>query len=251
MRIENLYRFPVKGLSAEPLDAVDVTPGNALPWDRAFALAQGDAAFDPAHPVFLRKSNFMCLLKNAGIAGLRAKFDPVEGLLDISAPNGTRITASPLTPDGRLALSGFLTDFLGDEARGTPVFHYVPGHVFGDQRTPAISLISLPSLAQFEHAIGASRDAMRFRSNLYISGPAPWAEFDWIGRRLAIGTAIFRVIKRTDRCNATQVNPATAERDADPVRELMRTYGHPDLGVHMEVAAPGRIAVGDSLALID
>lgn len=251
MHIESLYRYPVKGLSAEPLAAVNVTPGDALPWDRAFALAQGDAAFDPAHPVFLRKSNFMCLLKNAGIAGLRATFDPATGLLDIRAPDGASIIASPLTANGRVSLGTFLTGFLGDEARGDPVFHYVPGHVFGDQRTPAVSLISLPTLARFEHDIGAPRDAMRFRSNLYISGPAPWAEFDWIGRRLAIGTAVFRVVKRTNRCNATQVNPATAERDADPMRELVRTYGHPDLGVHMEVDVGGRIAVGDSLALID
>lgn len=251
MRIENLYRYPVKGLSAEPLGAADVTPGNALPWDRAFALAQGDAQFDPAHPVFLRKSNFMCLLKNAGIAGLHAAFDPASGLLNIRAPDGTAIVTSPLTPDGRLALAAFLTAFLGDEARGTPVFHHVPGHVFDDQRSPAISLVSLPTLAQFERDIGAPRDAMRFRSNLYISGSAPWAEFDWVGHRLAIGTAVFRVVKRTNRCNATQVNPANAERDADPVRELMRTYGHPDLGVHMEVDRAGRIAVGDSLALID
>ena len=48
MRIERLYRYPVKGLNAEALDGADVQPGGALPWDRAFALAHGDAPFDPA-----------------------------------------------------------------------------------------------------------------------------------------------------------------------------------------------------------
>ena len=249
MQVERLYRYPVKGLNADPLDAVDVLPGQALPWDRTFALAQGDSGFDPAQPVFLRKSNFMCLLKNAAIAHLRATFDPDERRLTIQAPDGATVTASPMDPAGRATLGAFLTAFLADEARGEPTFHYVPGHVFGDQRRPAVSLISLPTLAQFERDIGAPRDLMRFRANVYMSGAAPWAEFDWVGRTLSIGTAKFHVVKRTDRCNATQVNPATAERDADPVRDLMRTYGHPDLGVHMEVVQAGRIAVGDTLTL--
>ena len=250
MLIEHLYRYPVKGLNAEALDDAQLTPGEAIPWDRAFALAQGDSGFDPARPVFLPKSNFMCLLKNARIAGLRAAFDPHEKLLSIRAPDGTSVVASPLDAPGRVVLGAFLSYFLGDEARGDPVFHHVPGHVFGDQRRPAISLISLPTLAQFERDVGAPRDLMRFRANLYIRGPAPWAEFDWLDRTLSIGTAVLRVVKRTNRCNATQVNPATAERDADPVRELMQTYGHPDLGVHLEVVEPGRIAVGDTLTLL-
>ena len=70
MRVENLYRYPVKGLSAEALEFVDLAPGQAMPWDRTFALAQGDAEFDPAAPVFRPKSNFMCLLKNERIASL-------------------------------------------------------------------------------------------------------------------------------------------------------------------------------------
>ncbi len=250
MLVEQLYRYPVKGLNAEALEEVDVRPGQALPWDRAFALAQGDSGFDPAHPVFLHKSNFMCLLKNARIVGLRAAFDPHDQLLTIRASDGASVAACPLTTAGRLAIGAFLREFLGEEARGEPGFHYVPGHVFGDQRSPAVSLISLPTLAQFERDVGAARDPMRFRANLYIRGAPPWSEFEWLDRTLSIGTAVFRVVKRTRRCNATQVNPATAERDADPVRELMRSYGHPDLGVHMEVVEPGRIAVGDTLTLL-
>ena len=55
MRIEQLYRYPVKGLSAEAMDEAVVEPGGTLPWDRAFALAQGDAPFDPAAPTWLQK----------------------------------------------------------------------------------------------------------------------------------------------------------------------------------------------------
>jgi len=250
VRIERLYRYPVKGLSAEALEEVHVETGGALPWDRAFALAQGDAGFDPDHPVWMHKSNFMCRLKNARIASLRAAFDPHDRCLTIRAPDGSEIVDSPMTPAGRERIGVFLVRFLGEEARGDARFHHIPGHVFGDARTPAISLMALSSLHAFERDIGAERDPMRFRANIYFSGSPPWAEFDWVERHIQVGGATLRVIKRTRRCNATQVNPQTAERDADPVRELMHAYGHTDLGVHTEVVEGGRIAVGDTIAVL-
>lgn len=251
MRIENLYRYPVKGLTAEALEQADVEAGGALPWDRAFALAHGDAPFDPAQPRFLHKSNFMCLLRHASIAGLRAGFDPQGPLLSIYAPDGSAVSANPLNDAGRARIAAFLTGFLGHEARGTPRFHHVPGHVFGDQRTPVVSLMNLRTLAAYENAAGAKRSAMRFRANIYFTGASPWSEFDWIGRQVQVGGARVRITKRTVRCAAIEVNPDTAERDADPIRELRQAYGHADLGVHAEVIEGGRIAVGDAMAVLD
>lgn len=254
MRIERLYRYPVKGLSAEALEEAHVEPGGALPWDRAFALAQGDAPFDPNAPQFLPKSNFMCLLRNSRIARLAAGFDGHDRILSITAPDGSKIADSPLTPEGRERIGAFLVRYLGEEARhgeaGGPRFHHVPGHVFGDQRKPAISLIGLASLAAYQRDTGTPRELQRFRANIYFSGAPPWTEFDWVEQTLQVGGATLVVTKRTRRCDATQVNPATGLRDADPVRELMRLYGHPDLGIHTEVVESGRIAVGDTITVL-
>lgn len=250
MRIEHIYRYPVKGLTPEALEEVEVEAGGALPWDRAFALAQGDAPFDPARPEWLHKSNFMCLLRNARIARLRAAFDPAHRVLAIRAPDGATVTADPTTPQGRDQLGAFLAAYLGEEARGTPQFRHVPGHVFGDSKQPTVTLINLATVAAFGADIGAERDRMRFRANLYFAGAAPWSEFDWVGRELQVGTARLRVLKRTIRCAATQVNPATAERDADPVRELRSAYGHAELGVHAEVVEGGRFASGDAIEVL-
>jgi uncharacterized protein YcbX len=250
VRIEHLYRYPVKGLSAEALEEADVEAGGAFPWDRAFALAQGDAPFDPVRPEWLKKTNFMCLMANAGIASLKSVFDPARGLLTIRAPDGAEIVACPLEASGRAMLAAWLGAYLGAEARGLPVFHHVPGHVFGDQRAPVVSLINLASIADLEAKLGAPRHKLRFRGNVYFSGLPALAELDWVGRELLVGGARLRVTKRTVRCPATQVNPETAERDANPVLELHRFYGHADLGIHAEVLGGGRIAMGDSVTLV-
>jgi uncharacterized protein YcbX len=250
MRIEHLYRYPVKGLSAEALEQAEVEAGRALPWDRAFALAQGDAPFDPAAPVWLKKTNFMCLMANESIAALKSHFDPTAGRLTIRAPDGSTVVEDVLRPDGRARVAAWLTAFLGESARGTPVLHHVPGFVFGDQKTPVVSLINLASLKDLEAHVGEKRHRLRFRANIYFTGASAWSENDWVGRELLVGGARLRVVKRTVRCPATEVNPETAIRDANPVRELLQHFKHADLGIHAEVLEGGRIATGDSIEVL-
>ena len=187
MRVERLYRYPVKGLTPEALDEAAVEEGGCLPWDRAFALAQGDAPFDPERPEWLRKSHFMCLMKNAAIAALRSSFNPARGTLVIRAPNGSGVEANALTEAGRARIGAWLTTFLGEEARGQPRLHYVPGHSFCDQRRKVVSLINLASLADFQARVGAPREKRRFRANVYFSSTVPWAELEWVGSTLALG----------------------------------------------------------------
>lgn len=250
MRLEYLYRYPVKGLTAEALDAAEVEAGGCIPWDRAFALAQGDAGFDPANPAFLPKWNFMCLMKNASASRLLSVFDPKGQTLTIRAPDGRSIQENPLTEAGRGRIGAFLVAYLGEEARGQPVFHHVPGHSFCDQRKPVVSLNNLASLRDFEAKVGARRHRRRFRANVWFSGAPAWAEREWVGRELQVGGAVLRVTKGTTRCPATEVNPETGERDADTLGELRAHYGHTDLGVHAEVVQGGRFAVGDAIELL-
>jgi uncharacterized protein YcbX len=250
MRVEYLYRFPVKGLTAEALETAEVEEGGAIPWDRAFALAQGDAPFDPASPRWLMKDNFMCLKNNAAIALLRSHWEPRSGILTIRAPDGDAVSAHALMPDGRDQLAAFLTRYLGDEARGTPRFHYVPGHMFSDKAAQVVSLISLASLRDYQAKVGERRHRRRFRANVWFSGAAAWAETEWVGKQLQLGGASLRVIQPIPRCPATEVNPETGERDANPVRELRNLYGHVNLGIYAEVVEGGRFAVGDALEVL-
>lgn len=248
MRVERLYRYPVKGLTAEALEQVRLSPGETLPHDRRFALAQGDAPFDPAEPKWLPKRNFACLMVNARIALLHSAFDPRTGQLSIRAPGADApFVADTVTEEGRARIAAFLAGFLGPEARGTPRFVEAPGHAFTDIARKTVSLIGLSSLHALEAAAGVALDPLRFRANVYVSGGAPWAEFDWLGQEIQLGGARLRVVKRIVRCAATEVNPDTAARDADPPRWLRAHFGHADLGVYAEVLEGGRVAVGDAL----
>ena len=250
MRIEHLYRYPVKGLTAEALETVSVEPGQTLPWDRAFALAQGDAPFDPAAPGWQQKTHFLCLMANARAALLRSSFDPRSGLLTILAPVGGAIVENALSEAGRDRIAAWLAEFMGAEARGVPRFYHVPGHSFSDVKAKVVSLINLASLDDLSRRAGALRHKRRFRANLYFSGAPAWSELAWVGQEFLAGRARLRVVKRIPRCPTTQVNPETAERDADPVRELRAAFGHPDLGIYAEVIEGGEIAVGDALELL-
>lgn len=250
MRIEYLYRFPVKGLTAEALEETTVEEGGCIPWDRAFALAQGDSGFDPAAPQWRQKLNFMCLAANAGIAQLASVFEPRDGTLTIRAPDGSMIAENALSMDGRARITAFLTAFVGPEARETPTFQYVAGHSFCDQREKVVSLINMSSLSDYEAKIGARRHRRRFRANVWFSGAAAWSERSWIGKRIQMGGAVLEVTKGTVRCAATQVNPDTAVRDADPVQELRSLYGHTELGIHAKVIEGGHFALGDAIEVL-
>lgn len=256
MKIETLYRYPVKGLTPERLAAARLSPGRCVPWDRAFALSQGDSAFDPARPGWVPKTNFMCLLREAKIAALRTRFDEATGVLSVVTPADEMFSASAMTPEGQEALTRFFVGFLGTDARygeggRAPRFYHVPDHSFCDHRTQVISLIGLGSLSALEAAVGAKRDERRFRANIYIGDIAPWAEFDWLGKTIRIGDEVTAVVQeRIDRCGATTVNPDTAERDANPVKELKQNFGHVDLGIFAEVLTPGMVRPGDGIEVV-
>jgi uncharacterized protein YcbX len=254
MRIEYLYRYPVKGLTAEALESAEVEPGGCIAWDRAFALAQGDSGFNAAAPAWLQKTNFMCQARNAKIAALASVFEPRDGTLTIRAPDGSFVAENALSTHGRDRIAAFLIARLGQDARtgplGPPEFNYVPGHSFCDQREKVVSLISMTSLRDYEARAGARRQRRRFRANVWFSGAAPWSERDWVGQHIQLGGAVLLITKGIVRCPATEVNPETAERDADPVAELRHFYGHTELGVHARVIEGGRFALGDSIEVL-
>jgi len=260
--IAALYRYPVKGLSAEKLDSIALEIGQCLPQDRRFAIALGATEFDPARPRWLAKTHFIMLMRDEILARLATRFDPRSGVLTIAEDDGVVMEASLTDPEGRRRIAGFFDDFLagspGSKAAGPLRVVEAPGHAFGDARPKPnastdkyVSLINLASIRALEAAIGTAIDPIRFRANVYFEGPPAWREQDWMERELVVGLgggARLRVIAPITRCAATEVNPLTAERDIAMVAELMRHFGHNVMGIYAEVVGAGGIAVGDTIS---
>ena len=110
--ITALYRYPVKGLSPEPLDRVALMPGRCLPHDRRFAIALPATEFDPAHPQWLSKTHFVMLMRDEQLARLATRFDPATGELTIEHPGGS-LRACLTDPAGCRTVGEFVADFLG------------------------------------------------------------------------------------------------------------------------------------------
>src|SRR5580704_259463 len=87
-KIASLYRYPVKGLSPEPLPSVALAPGQTLPADRRYAIENGPSGFDPADPKWMSKAHFLMLMRDEWLAGLQTRFDDASHVLTISR-NGT------------------------------------------------------------------------------------------------------------------------------------------------------------------
>ena len=247
--LAHLYRHPVKGLSAESLDSTDLTPGRCLPHDRRFAIAHGASRFDPTHPAWHDKRQFLTLLTHERLAELRVSFDSESGSLTILRGGRQVVRGDVTKPIGRDLVNQFLAAFMRDRTPGPPRLVEAPGIAFSDSRDQLLSLINLASLADLERVTRSPVDPLRFRGNLYLADADPWAEHDWRGRMLIVGTARLKVLEPIERCAATTVNPETAARDLNIPKALMRGYGHTHCGVYAEVVDAGWISLGDAITL--
>ena len=247
-QIASLYRYPVKGLSPEPLPRVALRVGETLPADRRYAVENGPSGFDPLAPVWMPKSYFLMLMRDERLAGLRSHFEDDRNLLTIRK-NGTVVARGDLeSVEGRAAIEAFFATNFGGELKGPPKVISGGGHSFSDVARKVVSIINLGSVAAIESIIGLPVHPLRFRANLYVSGWPAWHEFELLGQTLAIGDARLKVVKRITRCAAINVDPESAARDLDLPPTMMRCLGHNECGIYAEVTAGGTIGVGDVVA---
>jgi uncharacterized protein YcbX len=250
-RIQTIYRYPVKGLSAEPLPGTSLKRAESVPGDRLYAIENGPCGFDPAAPRHFPKQHFLMLMRNERLAELRASFDRSCHTLSL-AREGREVARGDLTTqNGRAAIERYFGEFYADALRGPPKILHAPGHSFSDVAGKVVSIINLDSLAALARVVRAPIDPLRFRANVYIAGWPAWSERELVGKVLAAGPrARLKVVKRINRCAATNVDPQTGARDLDLPQTLRHTYGRDDCGVYAEVIADGDIAPGDPIDVV-
>ena len=245
-----IYRYPVKGLSPQCLNDVDVSQGKPLPWDRAFAIENGPSGFDANAPEHLPKIHFLMLMKQPELAALRTEFDPSTGAFSI-VNDGKSVAKGNLFDTGAMADAlSYLANYCNNAVRAAPRVLHAKNHAFTDSRTQDLTLINLASVEELSGKAGSVLDPIRFRGNLYIEGAKAWEEHDWVGKVLKIGGVRFQARKRTLRCAATNANPTTGVRDQKIPTLLMQTYDHADCGIHLMPLSSGPLQTGDLLEVI-
>jgi uncharacterized protein YcbX len=247
-RVAALYRYPVKGMTPEALARVALEKGGTMPFDRAYAIENGPGRFDPESPRHLPKINFLMLMRNERLASLEARFDDTTQTLTILRA-GRQVARGDLsTPLGRRLVEQFIAAYMSTALRGAPRIVSAPGHSFSDVAVKCLHVINLASVRELERIAGRSIDPLRFRANVHVDGLAPFAEIGWVGQILRLGGVEARVIDRTVRCDATDVDPSTAARDMSIPALLQRTWGRSDFGVYAEVVSAGGIEIGSAVS---
>jgi uncharacterized protein YcbX len=248
-RIDAIYRYPVKGLSPEPLASVTLAAGETIPYDRAYAIENGPSGFDPAAPKTLPKILFLMLMRNETLAALDTHFDDATSMLTIRRAGAIAVEGNLASAEGRRAIEAFFDDYSADDLRGPATILHAPGFSFSDTPKKVLSLINLETVRTIGREMGAEVHPLRFRGNLHVEGMAAWDELALVGRMVAVGDVTFEVTKRIERCAATNVDPLTARRDLTIPVSLQRAYGHADCGVYLRVVAGGSIRVGDQITV--
>lgn len=245
-----LNTFPVKGMSVQTHDTIQVSAGENFPFDRSWAIEAGAKKFDAAAPAYLPKTAFAQLMSHEKIAGLGTSLDTSGGnpVLTINR-DGKQVARGDLsTPVGRQIIEQFMAAYMKDELRGSPKVVHADGHHFTDVPAKFVSILNLASVREVERVVGKSLDPLRFRANIHIDGAEPWAEFGWLSKKLQVnGTPAFRVAERIQRCAAISVNPQTAERDMNLPRTLMSAFQHDDCGIYVSAIADTVLEIGQQI----
>src|SRR6266516_4558244 len=131
-KIHAIYRYPVKGLSPEPLARTTLAVQDTLPADRLYAIENGPSGFDPAAPRHQPKQRYLMLMRNERLARLRTRFHDTSHTLVIETEGREAARGDLRTSEGRAEIERFFAVFCADELRGAPKVLHAPGFSFSD-----------------------------------------------------------------------------------------------------------------------
>ena len=243
--LAHLCRHPIKSVGHEEIAQAVLTAGSAFPFDREWSVAHDAARFGLRPEGWASKMNFVRGWASAPLMAVACHSDTAARRLTLSHPDRPEITICPDEPADQARLLAWLGPLWPENRPAPAAVVHLPGRPMTDVADPVVSLLSLSSLADLADGLGQDLSIHRFRGNIWVAGWAPWAEFDLIGRDIAIGTTRLRIERRIGRCRATCANPATGRHDAEVLGALADRFGHEDFGVYARVLQGGAVAPGD------
>jgi len=234
-RVEAIYRYPVKSMGGERLEAADLG-WHGLDGDRRLAFRRMD---DRSNFPWLSASRLPDLVLYTPLGN----GDAAPGNL----PTHVR------TPDGE-EMAVFGEELAADVGRrhGAPVQMMQLRHGIFDEAS--ISVIALDTVHEIERLAGRSLDIRRFRPNVVVRllRSAPFQEDQWVGGVLAFGEGddapAVAVTTRDGRCSMVNIDPDSASRAPEVQKAIVRANQN-NAGVYATVTLAGRLAVGQTLFL--
>ncbi|HEX9156115.1 MAG TPA: MOSC domain-containing protein [Nitrospira sp.] len=278
-KITSLWRYPVKSMRGEALQAAELTEYGLL-GDRAYALIDG-------------ADGKIATAKNPGkwptLFGFRAMFldhqksGTTPAVVRIILPDGSTITSSahecsqvlskilnrPVTlaaaEQGRVtgvhaALPASWTgkaeeywpDMEGLDHRDTVTDFALPGGTFFDGAT--VHLLTTATLTRLHDSYPQGRfEVPRFRPNIVVetlAGEKGFVEQTWIGHTLAIGDHVrLKITVPCGRCVMTTLSQGDLPKDSGILRTaVQQNQGY--VGVYAAVVQGGTIQRGDRVRMV-
>ena len=220
-RIESIYRYPVKGLSPEPLAARHAQGRRVLP--------RRPAVRDRERPVRLRPRRPAASAQDQvpDADAQRAPRDAAHPLRrrDRHARRSSRTAARRraadlATKEGRLAVEAFFRRFMPNELRGPPKVLAAPRATASRIRAAASSRSSIWRRWRRSKPCSACRCIRCASAPTSMSRAGrPGTSSTCSDREIAIGDVRLKVTKRIVRCAATNVDPDTGIRDLRDPRD--------------------------------
>jgi uncharacterized protein YcbX len=227
VRVDQLWRYPVKSVGGEPLDAVRIG-ATGVAGDRVVAIQdeRGETTWAGAIPALMQ---VRAVTVGAGVP-------------ELIPPSGQPFRYDAPEADSRLSAAV--------QAEVKLVEHRP------DDPDAALHVLTTTSLRSLASALPDSAiDVTRFRPNLVLDGVPDdgrtrYPEHGWIGRRLAIGTLRVRFTGGCDRCVMITKETPTVPHDRAVLRWVARELRN-TLGVYAAVETPGHVRVGDTAHWLD
>ena len=252
IKIENLFYSPVKSISFEESESLNVLTDRGIESDRIFAFVQNldsnsikNLIEDPKS----RKLNNFLTLKNSPELN-QYNFTYAKNKLILKKKDEIIITINPFSKNekkllcdkiNQIILKDKKLDLLMDEKN--PFFDTMPNN--------SISLINKKSISDFSNKISTNIEIERFRANIYIDGIAAWEERDWIGKTININNINFFVSDEISRCSATNLKPSSDIVTINLPNQLKKTYDHINMGLYIVPQQNGVISKEDKIIIYD
>ncbi|MDA0268713.1 MAG: MOSC N-terminal beta barrel domain-containing protein [Cyanobacteria bacterium] len=263
--IASLWRYPVKSMLGEALNASEVT-SHGLLGDRAYALldTQSGRVASAKNP----KKWAKLLEFTATFAEPPQPVDPIQPV-KIALPNGNSITSDDADASEILSnLLGRAVQLCSTVPEAASLDQYWPP-VEGTAQQDEVTQLFLPPGTFFDscsiHAITTATldrlqalypegqfEPCRFRPNLVIAPTSPESTFlenDWVGGVLAIGDAVrLSIDTACPRCVVTTLPQAGLPNDLNILRTTAR-YNDVIAGIRTSVLQGGTIHCDDPIWL--